>query len=769
MMRWLCLLLLAFTPSSLWAAVYTFPGNLPSGCSGSGPNYSCSTLTLAAGDEIIIQNPRPATITVGGILELGNDSRVNVGGVADDLTIVVGGRVRIGFRAKIHAHIRTENRMSIGAASQVQGNQYARGGLIIQANAVLRGCAETTQGRDKIFLYERARVDGACCRNPAGQCLPINNACYRNQSGYPISHGVCTAAEGAPSAFNAVDPGGPPVSGKIKTKRAGGPFALDLYALNAARTGVATGVNATVQVDLLANTTNVPLGADGCPTSAAATVPVGTVTLTAGQASITGVVVNEAWRNVRVRIRDTGGSGMTSCSTDAFAIVPAYLRAEARASSWETPGTTYSLNYRIADSAVVHKAGYPFTLQITGYTATGGLAGRYDGNPSVGQINCVLPDSSCRIGVLDVGTFSGSGSRRSDTATYSEVGTIEAHFVDTDFAAVDDGDGTAGDCTGRWVCTQSPVTIGRFVPAYFSITPNLTSFRPACGSFTYLGQPFALRTPLVLTVTARNRAGEVTQNYRGNLWKISANFITNQTWSSVQGEVQVVGGLPPAIVHELGSGMGTIQISAGVPPNSGLRLRRLPSLQAPFQATLNYAVRIGDADHVRSQPDPYQLTGIGFDDDNAATTRDGEMRFGRMRMLNAHGTELRPLPVPLRAEYWDGRGFVHNSEDRCTTLPPPTLQFYPSSELNQLSYGETTASLTSPLAGGDAQLRLSAPGLGNHGFVDVLPSVPDWLRYDWDGIDQANDGDRFDDAPRARAAFGQRNSGGRVLQRQEVY
>ncbi|HNL21906.1 MAG TPA: hypothetical protein PKK51_07770, partial [Rhodocyclaceae bacterium] len=37
--------------------------------------------------------------------------------------------------------------------------------------------------------------------------------------------------------------------------------------------------------------------------------------------------------------------------------------------------------------------------------------------------------------------------------------------------------------------------------------------------------------------------------------------------------------------------------------------------------------------------------------------------------------------------------------------------------------GETTASLSSPVASGSVGLRLTAPGAGNHGYVDIVGAV----------------------------------------------
>jgi MSHA biogenesis protein MshQ len=47
--------------------------------------------------------------------------------------------------------------------------------------------------------------------------------------------------------------------------------------------------------------------------------------------------------------------------------------------------------------------------------------------------------------------------------------------------------------------------------------------------------------------------------------------------------------------------------------------------------------------------------------------------MGRLKMSNAYGSELLPLLVPVRAEYYNGATWALNSDDRCTTIAPTAL------------------------------------------------------------------------------------------------
>ncbi len=138
------------------------------------------------------------------------------------------------------------------------------------------------------------------------------------------------------------------------------------------------------------------------------------------------------------------------------------------------------------------------------------------------------------------------------------------------------------------------------------------------------------------------------------------------------------------------------------------------------------------------------------------------LRYGRLQLLNAYGSELLNLPLTLRAQYWNGSAWVTNTDDSCTAITAPTsgsgLTFYPEVAAgapgNHLSAAETTATVnvTGRLASGDAGLRFSRPGAGNSGYVDIsIPlAVRPWLQFPW-GISAVNPTGLN---PTGRATFG---------------
>lgn len=86
------------------AANYTFPGALPSGCSGKAGVYTCDGGSLKYGDTVTIASPKPATITVNGDLSTDN-ARINSGGATSDLSLKVTGVLTLGYLTEINANV----------------------------------------------------------------------------------------------------------------------------------------------------------------------------------------------------------------------------------------------------------------------------------------------------------------------------------------------------------------------------------------------------------------------------------------------------------------------------------------------------------------------------------------------------------------------------------------------------------------------------------------------------------------------------------------
>lgn len=274
--------------------------------------------------------------------------------------------------------------------------------------------------------------------------------------------------------------------------------------------------------------------------------------------------------------------------------------------------------------------------------------------------------------------------------------------------------------TGEVLGTASG-NIGRFIPAHFDLTPLLQAAACEGGAapFSYYGQD-GLETEF--RIEAHNRAGAVTQNYRDNFAKLALN-----DWAvyGFTGE-----GLPDGLSLASTETAPTGSWQNGVAEVLAQhRVSRSATPVAP--ATLRILAAPKDSDGVTT--DPAQ----------AVHDSDFLLRHGRLRLQNAHGSELLPLQIPLQLEYLHADGvFVANTDDACTVIDLATqLQLRGSGEwlaadqpvLLAGGSGSTSASLGA-WENGRAQLTLSAPGVGNTGYVDLrslISANQAWLSHPW--------------------------------------
>jgi MSHA biogenesis protein MshQ len=128
------------------------------------------------------------------------------------------------------------------------------------------------------------------------------------------------------------------------------------------------------------------------------------------------------------------------------------------------------------------------------------------------------------------------------------------------------------------------------------------------------------------------------------------------------------------------------------------------------------------------------------------------MRFGRLQLGNAHGSELLDLPVPIETQYLNSSSvYVTNTQDNCTTIAPGNLK---------LSSG--TATVGGAFVAGKGILKINKPGTGvaidvcvdldgstptDPTCVASFPANKTYLQWKWSGSN-------YDKDPKARATFG---------------
>lgn len=577
---------------------------------------------------------------------------------------------------------------------------------------------------------------------------------------------ISTCASGKFIACEVSSPRCTPVVGSVAyanlfTKLANTAFKLDLSALKIDGS-VDTTFNGTIAVKLLASSATPAsfVGTTYCPTTPSATIPLGNVTLTSGRPPVAGVSVlstafsavaptYSAYPDVRVQFVCTSPAcspAVTACSPDAFTVRPqTFTVTSSNANADSAAGTS-------ATNAPTIKTGVAFTL--TAGTSTKGYFGlpvidatkvQWPGAPAGGR---AAPGAGSVVGTFNTPASVGTGNGATGNFAYDEVGYFQfaaGGVYDSAYAAIS-GDVGNGDCTndasntlvsGKYGCrvaNQAATNyFGRFIPDHFSlVNPVLT---PGCvaGSYTYMDQPFNLTA----SIEAQNSFNSKTQNYTGA--SFAKGIVSTQAENNNNGTA-------------LGSRLTfTAPWTNGVASYSTTRFSRPVSATAdstwgPFDA-LSVGVKVADSDGVvfinRNMDETNNTcsadtAGMSDGTCSAVTVASGaKLRFGRLRLQNAYGSELLPLPMSLTAQYWNGTGFVLNTLDNCTALPVPTSASGMVFGTGNLAAGETTASIqglstgSGVLLAGDAAFRLTAPGAGNNGNVTITVATPSGLKYPW--------------------------------------
>lgn len=211
--------------------------------------------------------------------------------------------------------------------------------------------------------------------------------------------------------------------------------------------------------------------------------------------------------------------------------------------------------------------------------------------------------------------------------------------------------------------------------------------------FTYLGEPMLLLT----TVTARNAAEGVTANYVGvpatGFAKLDAATLgSGANWmnTACAAGTQCFGfGAIDGAVTPLTSRLA-VDTSVASPVSawiSGIgsfatHLRLIRPTTATFDPTwgpyetLNFGAVPMDADGI-TLPGPVAAdvahrVDLDADANTIAERRliaTTKQRFGRLRLINAYGSELLPMRVEGRVEYWNGSAWLTHIDDVMTNIP----------------------------------------------------------------------------------------------------
>lgn len=379
-------------------------------------------------------------------------------------------------------------------------------------------------------------------------------------------------------------------------------------------------------------------------------------------------------------------------------------------------------------------AGEPFQLDVSAVNALGAVTPNY-GNES-GTPETVAVEFGQLLhpaGGVD-GTFSQgaaftkitNGMFNSSGFSWNEVGSFSvlARVADNDYLG-----------TGLGAAFSSiPHAVGRFYPKHYVLASS--AFENTCAAFSYMGQP-AIK--LAYELQARNVAGEITQNYGPGYGALAV----------------------PSVVLENADNGTDLSGRASVPASSwtsgkysfsqsNLSFSKLTTPDGPYSA-LMAGVRVTDTLDGRDldvkNMDPASVGACGSSCVAAAVSGALDLRFGRLKLIGGEVADvpqppdpsdpLEPepvinLPVELEAEYWNGQGFITNTDDDCTAVDSTQLLF------SSTPFTEVKGSPVSLIAGSSRLSPSQLPSIYFEvksatptGTWPVFYQAPNWLKFDW--------------------------------------
>lgn len=522
----------------------------------------------------------------------------------------------------------------------------------------------------------------------------------------------------------------PTARNPLYTKLSGTDFKFDVVALQS--TGAQAGTYiaaANVTVELFDDTA--PAATCAAYASPVASQSISFAAADAGRKTLSANFnLPNAYGKLRCRVRDTNLTPtIHGCSSDDFSVRP----------SAATLVTTATAVAPSASATPAIKAGVSFTLRASTSASSsynGSLALDASKLTAQNPAQDTIQEAGGALGVLAPALLAGNAA--AVNASYSEVGYLylaPGAYRDDTWTAIDS---VVGDCItstasnnnlsdvlvgGKYGCSignKTQVSLGRFYPDHFAVTGPV--FTPGCGAFSYMAQPFGLTA----AVQAQNLTNQKTLNFAGVFAK-----------ANVLPELENANSGAGVSAARL-TGLGTPIWLAGEYPFVATGFSRLGAPDGPYD-DLDIGLRVVST----AATDPGSLVNRNMAEASISCTPDSsgasdgtctaariamaaKMRFGRLRLQNAYGSELLALPVPLDAQYWAGSYYVRSTADNCTVLPMASITM--GNYLKQLNACETQLSPTGnvTLAAGKlpgAGLVLTKPGAGNAGSVDLAINV----------------------------------------------
>ncbi|WP_019141385.1 DUF6701 domain-containing protein [Noviherbaspirillum massiliense] len=581
------------------------------------------------------------------------------------------------------------------------------------------------------------------------------------------------------------------LTGHIYTKLVGTAFKLNVAALSNSQiqTIYAAGANKSVTVKLVDNSdgkcvldsTQANYCNSACISKTAVSSGSQTLTFTAsdkGQKQSANFTLNSAYRNL-VAIVDDGTTA--ACSIDAFSVRPTGITSvtSSDATNLGTSGgrtfkagaDKFSLTATVAGVAG-SSSGYDGVLKINkdliqalspatvagtvsplsfpaATKGTGSSTALGDKTFTYSEVGAfVLPPYSVFDGVVTTSECQGKTTAQCDTlkaATWTGVDSISGKGD-----CVADSFSNAKDASGKYGCnfgnssTSATATLGRFIPYRFALSSTLTNradLSSCPDSFTYFGEQLNAK----FTLTAQAADGSTTRNYTGDLAKLDPTVFANLRMAAADRTTSLPApaSAPPYRLTPTADGMPAIKcgttpcFQAGVAADIDVAFKfaRNASPEGAYGA-VDIGINPMDEDGVTVPLDidttstTNTPSALVFDHGMLGTT---ELRYGRLRIDNAYGSELLKLSVPVTADYWNGKAYARNTLDNCSPLAGSNFELLNHTgglDASNMNASNIAGGLA--LSGGSGKIVLNAPSPRptKNGSVDLrsnsanLPYLP---------------------------------------------
>ncbi|RQM64197.1 DUF6701 domain-containing protein [Aeromonas enteropelogenes] len=344
---------------------------------------------------------------------------------------------------------------------------------------------------------------------------------------------------------------------------------------------------------------------------------------------------------------DTTGT-LTLTGSDTVAVIPSAIVLQGEGQS----ACDGSDDAKFAECSVYKKAGEEYDLLSRAVNRQGELTPGFAASNLTLEWGVVAPQAGQR-GVLTPASITLSAGQGRTPASWSEVGVLQAGVSNFIPYPGYQTESPQLEVPLRW---SSP--IGRFVPWDFNLVRG--DIIPACGEFSYMGQPFGVK----LEIMARNKAGDLTQNYKDAFAKGSAYLTTanDRDGHSLSTRLRNLPSLPWE------NGLAKLdEVSAFL---------RLSETQpdGPYQSLLfGLYMHDHDGDHTLiADPDFNEVVqgACSSGQCNARLIDTAAMTayFGRVSAGTEAGLASAPLAIVQQMQYYQAGNWRLNTQDQCTAL-----------------------------------------------------------------------------------------------------